>query len=524
LQATGQQDISAHLNATITTPKERAIADWMKLIVDKDKPLSDVEDEVMRSFSKHEVKVSAKLMKDVIYKLTEDVQAAISKEMVAAPIGSIMHDGWSRSSTHYFGLFACYNRIIGKRVVPTNSLLAMSPLPKATEEEEEAPVRESSSFDAETHKHFILKVFKKYCPKLNFHTWCVAQVCDNADVNKLLATKLCINQIGCKSHQLALDIKDMMTADRNLTALLDAVHTTMSSIKRRNKNAALLRNITDLGPVLPNKTRWSGKYKMVARYCRSYQDITEAANQDIATIEMDQSNASLPKAKSATSMLEELNAVTKALQERHLTLADGRRYLDELQRTITRKKNVSGHPFYQCKFKLAKAASVSQHTPDAEFEAGVVKIQSGRHEELTAEEEEACKCLLQAVDSEDDDAIEPNDEGSPLKMKDRIKKMKETRHLAIESNPYNDCSFIFASSAEVERLWSLAGNVFTNERRSLTKLLLEAIIFLKVNRRLWSDAAVFKAYNEVKDGKRPPQSVKDDEEEAFLAALADFES
>ena len=49
------------------------------------------------------------------------------------------------------------------------------------------------------------------------------------------------------------------------------------------------------------------------------------------------------------------------------------------------------------------------------------------------------------------------------------------------------------SAAEVERLWSLAENIMTDNRMSTSPLMLESILFLKVNRRFWDALSVSRA-------------------------------
>ncbi len=46
-------------------------------------------------------------------------------------------------------------------------------------------------------------------------------------------------------------------------------------------------------------------------------------------------------------------------------------------------------------------------------------------------------------------------------------------------------TFILGSAAEVERLWSVAKNVLKDNRKSMTPLLFEALLFLKVNNSYW---------------------------------------
>ena len=108
--------------------------------------------------------------------MVELAEEAIKKEMKIAGYGAIMHDGWSKFSTHYVGIFAQYNRRvsanIGKvkstTVVPTNVLLAMRPMCQIPAEKEEGSDsdeekegaegdtgEEATKFTAEVHANFL---------------------------------------------------------------------------------------------------------------------------------------------------------------------------------------------------------------------------------------------------------------------------------------------------------------------------------------------------------------------------------
>ena len=123
----------------------------------------------------------------------------------------------------------------------------------------------------------------------------------------------------------------------------------------------------------------------------------------------------------------------------------------------------------------------------------VIKIQSGNWNNLTADKEEACTILRKAdeVATAAEDTLSSE---SPVKMKDRIKRIKLSG-LQRESkkNPYHDFSFLFASAAEVERVWSKALYVFVQQRRKMHPQLLEALLFLKENKRFWDKATVLVA-------------------------------
>jgi hypothetical protein len=58
--------------------------------------------------------------------------------------------------------------------------------------------------------------------------------------------------------------------------------------------------------------------------------------------------------------------------------------------------------------------------------------------------------------------------------------------MQIQKNILLNCNFIYGSCAEVERLWSIAWHILTNQKMGkLSPTVFEALIFLKLNKRLW---------------------------------------
>lgn len=45
-----------------------------------------------------------------------------------------------------------------------------------------------------------------------------------------------------------------------------------------------------------------------------------------------------------------------------------------------------------------------------------------------------------------------------------------------------DCNFIFGSSAEVERLWSIAKKILEDNRKSMEQYVFDVYIYLEINR------------------------------------------
>ena len=133
---------------------------------------------------------------------------------------------------------------------------------------------------------------------------------------------------------------------------------------------------------------------------------------------------------------------------------------------------------YGCCLGTNYIAPLARTVADPYFESGVIKIQRHQEELMNNEETSACKHLL----SETVNAIEDvtNDEEG------RAKKIAARKRRRLnKSMKYSNCSFILGLAAEVERLWSIAEHVNTQNRKSRTPILLESSVFLLVNEKYW---------------------------------------
>lgn len=84
---------------------------------------------------------------------------------------------------------------------------------------------------------------------------------------------------------------------------------------------------------------------------------------------------------------------------------------------------------------------------------------------------------------------------SIVTVADLIAQGRKRKRAQSSSNRYIDGSFILGSEAEVERFWFVCGNILTPGRRSLSPVMFESIIFLKVNPSYWGPSTVLKAMN-----------------------------
>ena len=101
---------------------------------------------------------------------------------------------------------------------PQIALLAVSPIQQEPESEasdddsttSDVPGKETVQFNADAHAAFIKNTFK-HCNQVDFDRWCVAQICDNASVDRRITTKLCIKHIGCKMNDTVTSVKSKTT-------------------------------------------------------------------------------------------------------------------------------------------------------------------------------------------------------------------------------------------------------------------------------------------------------------------------
>lgn len=189
--------------------------------------------------------------------------------------------------------------------------------------------------------------------------------------------------------------------------------------------------------------------------------------------------------------LGEINIVAKALQRRGLSLEGCRYFLDTLTTTILKQRDNPNAPFYKCSLNDDYIKLHSRHSPSSVFESGVIKIQRGEYDAMSVQEQEACADLKIPFPETGEDSELPSDEEEPMSMCDIIRQPKRQRREPHQ--PYMNSQFILGSSAEIERLFSIAGGILADNRQGLTPLLFESLLFLKVNRKYWDMRTVITA-------------------------------
>ncbi len=92
---------------------------------------------------------------------------------------------------------------------------------------------------------------------------------------------------------------------------------------------------------------------------------------------------------------------------------------------------------------------------------------------------------------------------------------KESVAVWMNRTKYVNCDFILGSAAEVERLWSVAKNILKDNRKSMTPLLFEALLFLKVNNSYWGLELVCEAVKTARSAKVKAR-IQEDAEQAEI--------
>ena len=95
---------------TKITDYEKDLFGTLQYFVMGNHPLSDIEDPEYREMSKFSKLYSSKICKEVRKEISTIVEEKISEEMMEEKMGGLLTDGWTKSGTHFLGIFAVYPR------------------------------------------------------------------------------------------------------------------------------------------------------------------------------------------------------------------------------------------------------------------------------------------------------------------------------------------------------------------------------------------------------------------------------
>jgi len=288
----------------------------------------------------------------------------------------------------------------------------------------------------------------------------ICLVGDNCATNRSLSNLLGLPLIGCASHKLNLAVEKYIQGFPEIQIINQLMIKLSTPLKM-----AKLRLRTPLRPISKNLTRWSSCFNMLERFfeIQEYLDITDP---DLALLMPN--CVQILQIKTVMNELNLLNQLTVYLQSPSLTLLDARNCFDRV---------ITTHP--AMKQYLGSDAKIV-HSPV--FENSVVKVLNDKENDLTVEERLSLKKL------------EKNESTIPAILSfDRNPYICGASTTINNPSKYIDLTFIPPTSNIVERLFSLAGRIYCDNRKSLDNSTLEEIIFLNQNKDLWNESVVDKA-------------------------------
>eukprot|EP00171_Calliarthron_tuberculosum_P000936 IDg936t1 len=109
-------------------------------------------------------------------------------------------------------------------------LLSVSSLSKEVSDDDVSE-DEAEQFDAKAHLRHLVETFNLF--KQNVYQWVLCSIADNCAVNKRLAKLLHVPHVGCMSHKLNSEVKEMVKIDKSLSKTIDSINETMSNCRRR---------------------------------------------------------------------------------------------------------------------------------------------------------------------------------------------------------------------------------------------------------------------------------------------------
>eukprot|EP01040_Poterioochromonas_malhamensis_P014956 gene14956-16650_t len=229
----------------------------------------------------------------------------------------------------------------------------------------------------------------------------------------------------------------------------------MATLRNSANSVAKLSKYIDVKAISYVMTRWSSKFEMVERYFELHpilcQNSIEFNVEPLTARE-------LMEVKNLEATLKNFHDCTLELQKDWVTLAD---------------------VFAVCTKLCEDYPSLKSHLdPEdfSDFETAIIDSMNGA--KLTKAQKEILR-PFEDVEEEEDEEEEPNKKQRTNYASDAKKSFHQRQTKYISFN------FINPTSVCVERLFSIAGYVFDNVRKSMSNAHLEWLLMLKLNPHHW---------------------------------------
>lgn len=451
-QSTARTQTSFASGGLSLPKKTQAAHAWLEAVILGLQPFSFVENTIMRKHFRHSP-ISVDSLMRYINKLTHIVERHIAA-LLPEKFG-IVFDGWAGGDTHYVGVFATYPS--AKPCGFDSVLLAF------------APMGDEDSQNAYEHfefLEFVLGVYDKSFKNV------AALIGDNCNTNRAFSRRVGPVFVGCHSHRYNLALKDIMAGH------VDTIESVRVLMKRLSYQipAARLRRHTKLRAKQDCETRWSSTFQMMKRYI--------ALRPAIAQLDLPEIDDLLPPSHHHNEVvhlcqkLEELESITKKLQNPSVTLWDARILFDGMCEKFGEIDSLPD--------RLGPRSAIVENSA---FEAALVKIQSGREHHLTGTEKRSVQHLLkEPVSSSKVTTVQPRSTADEW-----LERGKQRRGQG--ESKYIDTRFVVATSNMCERLFSIGGAAMGTRRKGMLPSSFEEQLFLYVNAFLWGVKEVHEIVN-----------------------------
>eukprot|EP00924_Labyrinthula_sp_SR-Ha-C_P010698 augustus_masked-scaffold_49-processed-gene-1.6-mRNA-1 protein AED:1.00 eAED:1.00 QI:0/0/0/0/1/1/2/0/414 len=228
-------------------------------------------------------------------------------------------------------------------------------------------------------------------------------------------------------------------SEKLLDEALDKVQLLFRKIKKSKKLTAALRKHRDKDVILPNVTRWSGKFLMMKRYLDIWMFCAQLEDDEVQDLILgERLTRTLRK---HVDFLATCDRYTVALQNSKFNLGQGKKVVENLLRDVNNN---------DCLLKyLEDDADILAEF--GAFETGVFKVCWEEEDKLDAAEAEDLSRL--EPDPSEEEAKTPPGEPVIAEL------VAQTRESTSKSS-YADVSFIPATSCSVERLFLASASRF----------------------------------------------------------------
>lgn len=249
-----------------------------------------------------------------------------------------------------------------------------------------------------------------------------------------------------------------------------------------------------------------------------YEELVKVYEHPDTNLDMDTSLNHFQKTEALFKLLQPLVYTATNLQSKHISITKARKLLNHIEHQVVPVLE-RDYNFFLDTTKISPKFEINPRIYDKDyevFEDAAIKLQKKKAADMSDRElfvsqkfiKDGYKLVGSRIVRTSTDIVSDSDSDS--------EQVKDLRALMLESDEedanayYYDMSFVCASTAEVERLWSMCALILTHNRTRMTKDLFEALIYLRYNDNLWGKADVALAIKVASD-----ETLEDDLKEGF---------